>query len=170
MKKFSVKLTAVLLILILAGAASVFLYIGTRPHHPEAVSGTPDIPFTREGKLWILKNGDSLLVDIEIADDNAQRMQGLMYRRTMGEFQGMLFIFDEDQVQTFWMKNTYLTLDMIFINSDFRIVSIQKYTQPLSESTYPSEGPAKYVLEVSGGFSDRHGLQPGDQVGFIRKN
>jgi uncharacterized protein len=101
---------------------------------------------------------------VEIADTNAARERGLMYRRDLPEGRGMLFDFFKDQPVGFWMKNTYIPLDMIFIRSDGRIVSIAENAEPLSERVIPSAAPVRAVLEVKGGTARRLGIQPGDQV------
>ena len=95
-------------------------------------------------------------------------MQGLMYRQNLPENAGMLFIFTNEEPRSFWMKNTYISLDIIYINSKKEIVSIQKYTQPRSTYSIPSEKPAMYVLEVNAGFTDKYGIHPGDKIDFSR--
>ncbi|MBN8704621.1 MAG: DUF192 domain-containing protein [Bacteroidetes bacterium] len=169
MKKITTKLIIVILIAAigLTYGISYFLKPGSSVPHQQITEDA--IKFRKDGELSFIKNDSSLLkIEIEIADNDNSRMQGLMYRKHMAETEGMLFIFDYESPQTFWMKNTHLTLDMIFINRALEVVSIQKYTQPYSEGKYPSEGSALYVLEVVGGFSDRHNIQPGDKIRFSR--
>jgi uncharacterized membrane protein (UPF0127 family) len=101
---------------------------------------------------------------VEIADTDQTRERGLMYRRELPEGRGMLFDFFKDQPVGFWMKNTYIPLDMIFIRSDGRIASIAENTEPLSERVVPSGAPVRAVLEVKGGTARKLGIQPGDQV------
>ena len=101
---------------------------------------------------------------VEVADTEATREKGLMYRRDLPEGRGMLFDFFRDQPVGFWMKNTYIPLDMIFIRGDGRIVSIAENTEPLSERVVPSGAPVRAVLEVKGGTARRLGIQPGDQA------
>ena len=108
--------------------------------------------------------GDSALsprLTVEIADDKSEQRTGLMYRRELAPTAGMLFIFPDEDIRSFWMKNTYVSLDMIFLDAEEKIVSIQKNTRPLTTKSYASEGPAKYVLEVPAGSSDQWGLVPG---------
>lgn len=127
-----------------------------------------DIGFTAEGKLQIYKK-DSIQVatlDIEIADNDYERETGLMYRNTMKPNQGMLFIFGEEEPRYFYMKNTQIALDIIYINAEKEIVSIVKNTVPLDETSLPSQAPAKYVLEVNAGLSDQWGLAAGDRISF----
>jgi len=130
----------------------------------------PNSNFTKEGELELYNKQDSLIVklDIEIADDNAQTTRGLMYRRSMGEKQGMLFIFPREEVRSFWMKNTYIPLDLIFLDTNRHIVHIHEAAQPKSEQSIPSIEPAKYVLEVNEGFSARYFLEVGDSMSFVR--
>ncbi len=135
-------------------------------------NNTPEMhyyKFTKEGELTFSDSSgkDKAKIDIEIADDDYQRQLGLMNRQNMEDNQGMLFIFPEERMQSFWMLNTLFSLDMIFINRNKEIVSIQKNTQPLSQQSYPSSKPALYVLEVVGGFSDNHNIKEGDVVHWI---
>jgi len=124
--------------------------------------------FTKNGELTFNKKNGSLItkIDIEIANTEAKREQGLMYRTHMAENHGMLFIFDKDQSLSFWMKNTVIPLDMIFINSKFVIVKIHKNTIPYDESQYSSGKPAKYVVEVNAGFADKYGIKEKDKITF----
>lgn len=81
---------------------------------------------------------------------------------------GMLFPFDEEEEQSFWMANTPLSLDLFFISADSQVVSIHKYAQPNTAEQIPSEGPAKYVLETPAGFADSYGILEGDRVWWRR--
>ena len=120
--------------------------------------------FRKDGQVKILTGSVPLEVDVEIADNDDTRQRGLMYRYNMEEFQGMFFVFPYEDYRSFWMKNTYLSLDIIYINANNEIVSIQKYTQPKSTYSLPSEKPAKYVLEVNAGFTDKYQIKPGDKI------
>ena len=125
--------------------------------------------FKKEGELTITDttNNPIIKIDIEIADNDYERQLGLMNRQSMEEMQGMLFIFPDERMQSFWMVNTLFSLDIIFINSNKQIVTIHKNTTPLSEQSYPSSAPAQYVLEVNTGFCDRHNVKLGDKVFWI---
>ena len=101
---------------------------------------------------------------IEIAEDDYSRSKGLMLRRDLAENQGMLFIFNREEPRVFWMKNTPLSLDMIFVNAQRKIIRIHKYTTPFSTQTYPSERPAQFVVETVAGFTDRYEIEIGDRV------
>jgi len=101
---------------------------------------------------------------VEIADNDAERARGLMYRKEMPEGQGMLFDFHREQEVSFWMQNTYIPLDMVFIRADGRILRIAENTEPLSTKLIPSGGPVRAVLEVIGGTTRKLGIAPGDRV------
>jgi hypothetical protein len=108
-------------------------------------------------------------VNVEIVDDEASRTQGLMGRQHMAESQGMLFIFPDEDYRSFWMANTPLPLDIIYVNKALKIVTVQRNTVPYSEESVPSTGPATYVIEMNAGFADRHGIMEGDNVQWLRK-
>jgi uncharacterized membrane protein (UPF0127 family) len=101
---------------------------------------------------------------VELAVNDAERAQGLMYRKELPEGRGMLFDFQREQEVAFWMKNTYIPLDMIFIRANGQILRIAENTTPLSEQTVPSGGPVRGVLEVIGGTARKLGIAPGDRV------
>ena len=126
--------------------------------------------FKKQGELTLAKsNGTSIvIIDIEIADDDAKREVGLMGRPVMEERQGMLFVYDEEQIASFWMRNTILSLDMIFINNQGEIVTIHKNTKPFSDDSYTATGMTMFILEVNAGFADKYGLKEGDRVTWKR--
>lgn len=101
---------------------------------------------------------------VEMAVTPEQQMRGLMFRRELPEGQGMLFDFGHEQPTSFWMKNTYISLDMIFIRGDGSILRIAENTVPLSEALVPSGGPVRAVLEVIAGSAKKFGIAPGDRV------
>ncbi len=111
-------------------------------------------------------DGKRHAVAVEIARTDAQREQGLMFRRELGAEAGMLFLFDETSEHGFWMKNTLIPLDMIFIAEDGRIVGIVEGAEPLDETLRTVGAPSRYVLEVRGGWSKAHGVRKGDRVRF----
>jgi len=104
------------------------------------------------------------IFSVEVVDNDADRAKGLMYRKELPEGRGMLFDFHRDQEVSFWMQNTYIPLDMIFIRGDGRILRIEENTVPLSTRMIPSRGPVRAVLEVIGGTSRKLGIAPGDRV------
>jgi uncharacterized membrane protein (UPF0127 family) len=132
---------------------------------PSSAIVKSSIVFRKDGALTLQPSG--VTIDIEIVDEEPERIRGLMDRFTLPENAGMLFIFPQEELRSFWMKNTYISLDIIYINKNKEIVSIQKYTQPQTTSSIPSDKPAKFVLEVNAGFSDKYMLQTGDKIEFI---
>ena len=134
---------------------------------------TKEVSFTKEGELTLKKaETDSIIatLDIEIADDEYQTQTGLMYRNGMLDSQGMLFVFEDSRPRSFYMKNTEFSIDIIYINSDKEIVSIQKNAKPYDPTSLPSEGAAQYVLEVNAGLSDTWELEKGDVVAWNANN
>jgi uncharacterized protein len=125
-------------------------------------------PFIDEGDLKFMdKNGKEIAkIDIEIVDKESERNQGLMYRTRMGEFQGMLFLFDKPGPQAFWMRNTYIPLDIIYVNEKKEVVSIQKNAEVMNDKSLPSSKPAQFVVEVNAGFSERYGIMEGTTIQF----
>jgi uncharacterized membrane protein (UPF0127 family) len=101
---------------------------------------------------------------VEMATTEQEKETGLMYRKELADGKGMLFDFSPEQQISMWMKNTYISLDMIFIRADGRILRIAENTEPLSIRIISSGGPAKGVLEVIAGTAKKYGIQPGDRV------
>lgn len=126
------------------------------------------IKFKKEGELTLKKANDSVIktIDIEIADDDYLTQTGLMYRDSMEEHQGMLFVFPKADYHYFYMKNTKIPLDIIYIDANKTIVSFQKNAKPFDENSLPSEKPAKYVLEINAGLSDKWNLEVGDKIAY----
>jgi uncharacterized protein len=139
-----------------------------QPSSTTAQSGAYD--FIKQGEMRFLTAKQEFIdaIDIELAQDDLKRQQGLMYRDKLTENQGMLFVFEDEDVRSFWMKNTVLPLDMIFVNGRNEIVTIHKNTTPYSEQSYASTKPAKYVVEVNGGYTDRHKIAAGDHIAWSR--
>jgi len=126
-----------------------------------------EISFKKEGELTILKSDSTqVILDIEIADTDFDIQTGLMYRNSMANNQGMLFVFKDEQPRSFYMKNTRIPLDLVFINENKTIVSFQKNTKPFDESSLPSNAPAKYVLEINAGMVDELSISIEDIVFF----
>jgi uncharacterized membrane protein (UPF0127 family) len=140
----------------------------TRQQSPAGSSRSAANEFRNDGTLAFLRQSspEPLKIAIEIADEEEERLRGLMYRTQLPENSGMLFIFPYEEPRSFWMKNTYLSLDIIYVNADKEIVSIQPYTQPLSMLSIPSGAAARYVVEVIAGFTENHSIRPGDRVDF----
>jgi uncharacterized protein len=123
----------------------------------------PVRPADRQTVEIASKNGVHAF-SVEIAENDADRAKGLMYRKELPEGKGMLFDFKRDQEVSFWMQNTYIPLDMLFIRGDGTILRIAENTEPLSTRMIPSGGPVRAVLEVIGGTARKFGIAPGDRV------
>ena len=106
------------------------------------------------------------VVAVELARTDAERARGLMHRTALAPDAGMLFLFDESAEHAFWMKNTLIPLDMIFIAEDGRIAGIVARAVPGDLSPRSAGGPSRYVLEVNGGWAEAHGVAPGDRARF----
>jgi uncharacterized protein len=115
-------------------------------------------------KIEIASKNGTHPFNVELALTDDQRARGLMFRKELPDAQGMLFDFKVEQEVGFWMKNTYIPLDMIFIRADGTIRRIAANTEPLSERLVPSGGPIRFVLEVAGGSAKKLGIEPGDKV------
>lgn len=138
--------------LLLAAAFAVFALL-VRP-----------IAAADQNTLEIVSKSGVHVFAVEVVANDADRAKGLMFRKELPEGRGMLFDFQRDQELGFWMRNTYIPLDMIFITGDGRIHRIAENTEPLSERIVPSNGPVRGVLEVIGGTARKLGLAPGDRV------
>lgn len=131
-----------------------------------------DTVFTKEGELTFLKKGSKKVlhkIGIEVSDDDRERAQGLMYRSHMGDNEGMIFIFPKSEQQAFWMKNTKIPLDIIYVNEKNEIVKIYKMTKPFNTTSLPSGKNAIYVVEINGGLTDKFGITEEDIIEF-KKN
>ncbi len=152
------------------------LFTGGSSNRPAATSSSstsskpatmPEPTFTKEGQLSLIsgKTGEVIKdIDIEKADNEKERTIGMMYRKSMPDTQGMLFIFDKSEPQSFWMRNTLIPLDIIFIGEDKTINTIHSNATPLSEQSLPANEDSKYVLEVRGGFCLQYGVEVGDKI------
>lgn len=130
---------------------------------------TEEIKFSKNGELTFLdKEGNQRkTVDIETAISEYEQQTGLMYRHDMEENQGMLFIYDDERPRPyFYMKNTYIGLDLIYISADKKVVDINRNAKPLDETTLHSEAPAQYVLEVGAGMAKKWDIEIGDELSF----
>ena len=129
---------------------------------PKACKGQPEIKPLEPLQVRTDKGVSSF--QVEIADSEMEREYGLMCRRALAPDRGMLFLFAKATPQMFWMRNTLIPLDIIYIGADGRVVSISRNVRPLDESGAPSAGPAKFVLELAAGRAAQIGLLPGDRV------
>jgi uncharacterized protein len=114
--------------------------------------------------LEIVTRSGVQVFSVEMATTEQEKETGLMYRKALPDGKGMLFDFSPEQQVSMWMKNTYISLDMIFIRADGRILRIAENTEPLSTKIIPSGGLAKGVLEVIAGTAKKYGIEPGDRV------
>jgi len=141
------------LILFVAGGCLLLLSLpGCRGRNPQAVFHTPDGPKR---------------VVLEVADTEEARSRGLMFRTSLQEDHGMLFVFETEGEHAFWMKNTYLSLDILFLSNKGDIVDLYHRLPPCPLDPCPSyapRAPARYALEVPAGFSERHHIRKGDRV------
>ena len=112
------------------------------------------------------QQGRTIAFNVEIADSPAKRELGLQYRRDLASDHGMIFLFPSQSEQTFWMKNTPIPLDMIFISRELKIVGIVEQATPFSLDPRSVGAPSQYVLEINGGLAKRNGIRPGDSVSF----
>lgn len=133
---------------------------------------TDPITFTKEGEAFVIKqNGDTISkLDVEFAETDYERQTGLMYRESMKQDQGMIFIYNSEMQRNFYMKNTYISLDILYFDADTLFVSAQENAVPRDESSLPSDGPAQYILEVNAGLSNDWDLAEGDKISFYKTN
>jgi uncharacterized membrane protein (UPF0127 family) len=160
-----------LLVLFVSGGA-VYMFFPSAgksdtPNAEHAASTPSNLTYTKEGEVTFWKDGKKLRkIDVEIAENEAERAKGLMFRPYIPDSVGMLFIFNESVPQGFWMKNTAISLDIIYVDENKKIVSIAKNTKPYSEESIPSLGNAQYVVEVNAGFTERNHIKTGDAISF----
>ena len=151
------------LIFVVLGLSS--LLVGCVPAHQvvdqEGLTDTLlSTEFTQEGQLTLfVAEQAAQTLAIEIADDTQQIMQGLMHRDSLAEDRGMLFIYPDSGPRQFWMKNTRISLDILYFDKDKRLLNIAQRTEPFALTEIPaSKGDAMYVLEINAGLSERWGL------------
>ena len=161
--KFKLNASKVVTIIVLIAVAIFFIV------NNFIINNEPEVKyytFKKEGELTFTDSlgNAKIKIDLEIADNEYERQLGLMNRKSMEENQGMLFIFQYERMQSFWMRNTLIPLDMMFVNKDNKIITIHKNTKTLSAQSYPSTGPAIYVVEVIGGFTDKYKIVVGDKI------
>jgi uncharacterized membrane protein (UPF0127 family) len=134
---------------------------------PASGAGAATAPQARSGPRVIFPDGSA--IHVEIANDDDLRAQGLMYRDHLAPQDGMLFFFPSDGFYAFWMKNTRIPLDMIWIDANRRVVDVKFEVPPCRADpcpSYPPKGDARYVLEVAGGVARQHALKAGDLLRF----
>jgi len=126
------------------------------PHDPD--ESTPEL---RHGKVKVPEAKGAPTIEVEIADTPASEQRGLMYRTKLGAERGMIFVWPKESIRTFWMHNTCLPLDMLFLAKDGTVVGILEQVPTLNDRPRQVRCPAAYVLEVNAGWSRRHGVRPG---------
>jgi len=133
-----------------------------------ACSHTTEAARPREPEVVLLTRAGEQHVKVEIARSDPEREHGLMYRQKLDAGRGMIFLFEHPQRLKFWMKNTYIPLDMIFIGADKHVVYVEENAEPLTLTTRGSdEADSQYVLEVPGGWARAHGIERGVTVKFV---
>ena len=110
--------------------------------------------------------GQSIPINVEVVATDDARQKGLMFRRDLADGDGMLFVFPDDSDHSFWMKNTYISLDIVFVGSDKTIVGIVHKAKPRSEASLTVGVRSRYVLEVPGSYCSRMGIHRGDRLDF----
>ena len=136
---------------------------------PDATADAGDTSAPRPAHEVVFEpeGGEPARVDVEIANTPATIERGLMYREHLGSDQGMLFIFPDEAPRTFWMKNTLIPLDMIFISADRMVAGIVENAEPLTTSPRRIEAPSRYVVEVNAGWARAHEIEAGTTVRFV---
>jgi len=137
--------------------AALFLLMPMVPVPSAIAGGATDTLVVKTSK-------SDVTFTIETADTPEKQALGLMFRRSIGENAGMLFVYPNPQIIRMWMRNTYISLDMVFISSDGVIAGIARNTEPFSEDTIASSRPVTAVLEISGGRAAALGIVAGDRV------
>jgi uncharacterized protein len=128
-----------------------------------ALAQSSEITF-KKSSLVVVTASREIKFEVELALNDAERSRGLMYREKLGPYDGMLFDFYQDAPVSFWMKNTLIPLDMVFIASDGTIKHVHANAVPLSTEAVPSQFPVRAVLEINGGSARLLGIKPGDKV------
>ena len=171
---FAVAVGLIILTIVVLAALLLFFnpsakHVRRNPVMDNETASAPKPVFRKDGEVKFMDAGREKIkaaIDVEVADDEAKRTQGLMYRDSMPELSGMIFLFEVEEPQAFWMKNTIMPLDIIYVNADHQIVSIARNTKPFSLESIPSVKPTQYVVEVNAGFAQRHGIKEGDLIVF----
>jgi uncharacterized membrane protein (UPF0127 family) len=125
-----------------------------------------ELPPNRPLAVFVMKQ-DNITVELEIADDDVERQRGLMFRHDLAGNAGMLFIFPNEDKHAFWMKDTYIPLDIIFITADLQVADVIANAEPLSLDIRSIDVPTRYAIEVNGGFAQRYNIVPQTQVRLV---
>jgi uncharacterized membrane protein (UPF0127 family) len=147
-----------------AGLAFLIL-TGCGQGHSGAQVAEVQRPLRQDAVVEVPTRGaEPIRVTVEVADDGREQAVGLMHRHLAGDGEGMLFIFPGSAIRSFWMRNTPGSLDLFFLSPDLRLVALIQRAEPMSDRILRPEATAQYVLEVPGGFAERHGVEIGAQA------
>jgi uncharacterized membrane protein (UPF0127 family) len=136
-----------------------------RPSYLDPTTESYDGPLPDRGALVVRDAfGGAHRLMVEIADTSPLRTRGLMWRNDLPEGTGMLFIFPTEVVQSFWMRNTFIPLDLVFIDRKFRVVGVVQWAEPRTITSRAVGKPSLYVLEVPGGWTSRNGVRAGSTI------
>jgi uncharacterized membrane protein (UPF0127 family) len=164
-KKTTILIAAIALIILII-IVSIALQQKKETPELKTFQTNKDIQKLQAKNITLQRSDENITINAEIADNNEERTKGLMYRTEMGEYEGMIFIFENERQLTFWMKNTLIPLDMIFADDTGKIINIEE-AQPCKQENCPlygSQGNAQYVLELNQGFCKQHNIQKGDRI------
>lgn len=173
-RKVIIAVASIIVLLLLFFAWKILFTSGTDSNQnsiENKMNNETEFSFKKEGELTFLSKEDKIIstIDIETAESEEEQTLGLMYRTGLAENQGMLFIFKEEEAHSFWMKNTILSLDIIFLNAKREIIKIHKDTVPYQESPgYESGKPALYVVEVNAGYCEKFNVKEGDKISYLK--
>jgi len=132
-----------------------------------STTGSPTAELTSAVLFQPASGAPPVRVRVELARTPEEQMRGLMFRRSLGPDAGMLFLFERAEPRRFWMRNTYIPLDMIFLDAERVVVSIEENTVPLDETGRGPDQPAQFVVEVAGGYARSHGISVGSRAQFF---
>jgi uncharacterized protein len=149
---------------IIIAAALVVLALAAAYYFSIHAGGIDDSGANISSVDFVSGKGGVSTVQVEVARTPAEQEKGLMFRTSMDEDKGMIFIFSGDYPRSFWMKDTILSLDIVFVNSRLEVVDIYHNATPYSESVFTSRAGCKYVVEVNSGYCLRHNVSIGDKI------
>ena len=169
MKKLLIAYTTFCLIIILV-LGSALLYVQFSKE--QRTIGNIDINSITDNSIITLKHNESESeIDLEVALSMSKREEGLMFKKELGKNSGMIFVSEQESEMTFWMKNTLISLDMIYLDKNLKVVSFYESTKPnQTKEIYPSNGNVLYGIEVNSGWSKDHNLKVGDAFSVVGIN
>ena len=144
----------------------ITIFLGLYKYYKEEEQKNMGFLNFKSAKLEISSNKKTHKFNVKVADNKSTRAYGLMHVKELEENVGMFFIYDHDSVISIWMKNTYIPLDILYIDSSNKIRNIRKNATPLSTNNMSSIVPVKYVLEINGGLVDKLGIKEGDRISY----